>query len=164
MHAPFFAKACVCAPAYLCWKQTHGHFVQIGSTDPSWFDRHGKEIPRDELMHGDYQQYRVCDEFGMVPELSHALSMLNARYSDCGYTIIMLAGDEWGNQTMEEVAREYFLAHPDCQFVSVHEHAGWYLGFRRDGSIWSTANDMARLSNRYPLPDRGCEGEVRRTS
>lgn len=69
-----------------------------------------------------------------------------------GYSIIHLADDEWGNETMLRVALEYFGEHPDVAFVEVYEHAGWYLGFRRDGTIWSTANDMARPKGPYPNP------------
>ena len=68
---------------------------------------------------------------------------------ECGnpantYIEIRLADSEWGNETMRKVAEEYFAAHPEIQFVEVYEHGGWYLGFRRDGTIWATANTEAR--------------------
>lgn len=68
------------------------------------------------------------------------------------YALIHLADDEWGNETMWRVAKEFFDAHPECEFVEVSEHAGWYLGYRRDGSTWSTANDMAVLQQPRPYP------------
>lgn len=71
-----------------------------------------------------------------------------------GYDIVHLADDEWGNAKMLEVADEYFRDHPDCQFVLVYEHAGWSLGFCRDLSVWSSANDMAVLNpSSHPTGD-----------
>ncbi len=61
------------------------------------------------------------------------------------YDLIYLADHEYGNDTMRKVAEQHFADHPAVQFVWVIEHAGWRLGFRRDGSIWSTANDQAVL-------------------
>ena len=69
-----------------------------------------------------------------------------------GYVNIQLADDEWGTPLMEKVAEEFFAEHQDVEFVHVREHAGWALGFRRDGSIWSTANDEAALSTPLPQP------------
>ncbi len=66
------------------------------------------------------------------------------------YDMVHLADDEWDNDTMQRVAEEWFQDHPDCQFVYVHEHAGWFLGYRRDLSIWCTANDMARCEGTRP--------------
>jgi hypothetical protein len=63
------------------------------------------------------------------------------------YHCIHLAINEWGNEVMRKIAMEYFENNPVLQFVEIYEHAGWYLGFRRDGSIWSTANDMAVLDH-----------------
>ena len=68
------------------------------------------------------------------------------------YDTIKLGRGEYGNLLMRQVADEYFHANPGCQFVLVHEHGGWFLGFRRDGSIWSTANDAARITG--PMPTR----------
>jgi hypothetical protein len=78
--------------------------------------------------------------------------------------IIHLADNEWGNEVMWQVALDWFGDHPDCEFVEVYEHAGWYLGFRRDGGVWCTANDMARCKG--PFPPRGYEfgPSVRRQS
>lgn len=64
------------------------------------------------------------------------------------YDTINLAPDEWGNETMRQIAEEHFAKFPDVQFVEVHEHGGWWLGYRRDGSIWSTANDAAALDSK----------------
>ena len=61
------------------------------------------------------------------------------------YDTIHMADNEWGNTLMEQIAAVWFANHPQCQFVLIHEHAGWSLGFRRDMSIWTTANDMAVL-------------------
>lgn len=61
------------------------------------------------------------------------------------YAQVCLGDDEWGNQLMQQVAEQFFADNPSCMFVQMIEHAGWALGFRRDGSIWSTANDMAVL-------------------
>lgn len=68
----------------------------------------------------------------------------------CRVPMIYLADNEWGNETMWKVAQEWFAEHPDCHFVEIHEHAGWYLGFRRDGGVWCTANDMARCNGPFP--------------
>ena len=67
------------------------------------------------------------------------------------YDLIHLSDDEWGNETMKRIAMEHFASDPSCQFVEVYEHAGWFLGFRRDGSIWTTANDMA-IGDNGPRP------------
>jgi hypothetical protein len=75
--------------------------------------------------------------------------------------VIHLNDDEWGNKTMERVSKEYFDAEPSCNFVEVYEHGGWFLCWRRDGSIWGTANDMAVLKKSQPTPIR-CERSIRR--
>ena len=61
------------------------------------------------------------------------------------YAQVCLGDNEWGNELMQQVAMEFFADNPSCMFVQVIEHAGWQLGWRRDGSIWTTANDMAVL-------------------
>lgn len=67
------------------------------------------------------------------------------------FDVIQLADREYGNTLMREVAMEHLRVHPTLQFVEVREHAGWYLGYRRNGSIWTTANDGARLEpGAYP--------------
>ena len=48
---------------------------------------------------------------------------------------------------MWDLASAHFESHPECQFVLVNETAGWMLGYRRDGSIWTTANDRAVLDS-----------------
>ena len=68
------------------------------------------------------------------------------------YDIIHLASDEWGNEKMKSIAQDHFAVTPDCDFVLVYEHAGWMLGYRRDLSIWGTANDQARLERPEPRP------------
>ena len=77
---------------------------------------------------------------------------MDLKHTPTGYAIIHLDAHEWNNDTMWRVASEYFELHPECQFVEVYEHAGWHLGFRRDRSLWSTANDTARLSVPRPQP------------
>ena len=62
------------------------------------------------------------------------------------YDWIFLADDEWGSDTMREIAEAHFAEHPELDFVEVHEHAGWFLGYHRSGAIVSTANDSAVLS------------------
>jgi hypothetical protein len=59
---------------------------------------------------------------------------------------IFLGPREWGNELMKNVAEEAFAADPSLDAVEVHEHAGWYLTFLRDGTIVGTANDQAQLS------------------
>ncbi|HXJ56963.1 MAG TPA: hypothetical protein VNU68_09885 [Verrucomicrobiae bacterium] len=79
------------------------------------------------------------------------------------YDTIKLASGEYGNLLMRQVADEYFRANPGCRFVLVHEHGGWFLGYRRDGSIWTTANDAAVLHKGQPFPTRFSGTTVRRT-
>jgi len=67
---------------------------------------------------------------------------------------INLADDEWGNELMGQVAREYANQHRDYWplAVEVYEHAGWFLSYLfgapgiEDGAICGTANDAASLS------------------
>jgi len=61
------------------------------------------------------------------------------------YDKIRLASNEWGSPLMREIAQAHFAGHPDCRFVLVHEHGGWWLGYRRDLTIWCSANDAAVL-------------------
>ena len=44
---------------------------------------------------------------------------------------------------MRQVAREAFATDASLDAVQVHEHAGWYLTFLRDGTVVGTANDQA---------------------
>lgn len=78
-----------------------------------------------------------------------------------GYDMIHLADHEWGNSIMEEVARQWFADHSDCQFVEVREHAGWFLCWRRDMTCWGTANDMANIKP-GPTPTGGLNRVCRR--
>ncbi len=67
---------------------------------------------------------------------------------------ICLADNEWGNETMGRVAREYADQHREARplIVCVYEHAGWFLSYLfgapgiEDGAICGTANDAASLS------------------
>ena len=78
------------------------------------------------------------------------------------YAIIHLADNEWGNDTMQKVAEEYFTANPSAEFVQVLEHGGWHLGYRRDLTIWTTANDGATCKGTRP---KGYSGlTIRRVS
>ena len=70
------------------------------------------------------------------------------------YDTIRLKEDEWGNETMAKVAKEYFMLNPDIDYVLVHEHAGWFLGYRRDGTCWATANDCAKVDGPFPTRAR----------
>lgn len=65
--------------------------------------------------------------------------------TDRVYDTLYLAPSEHGTDRMRELAQEYFDRHPACEFLEVHEHGGWFIGYRRDGSIWDTANTTAGL-------------------
>lgn len=73
------------------------------------------------------------------------------------YDVVHLAPAEWGNEVMRAVAEEWFAARPGCGFVLVHEHGGWALGYRRDGSIWVSANDGAVIRGTCPARYSGVE-------
>lgn len=148
------------AQAWVCWTMERGHFVRFGSR---FYDRFGQEIEGEKLHWRGEQAYRTRHELGLIESLEDALEWLRARYADCGYEMIYLADHEWGNQLMEQIAMEHFAANPECQFVHVYEHAGWHLGFRRDRSIWTTANDMAVLTQGLPYPEHGCQRWIRRS-
>ena len=158
------AYCVICLPAYICYQQSRGCFVQVGQGEmASWYDHEGNEIDRSGLFYcGDRPAFRTIQELGMVDDVQYAVRCMNARYTHCGETWIFLADNEWGNRLMEQVAQEHFEANPECQFVMVHEHAGWALGFRRDMSCYSTANDMAALSKPRPQPTLGVERVIRR--
>ena len=79
------------------------------------------------------------------------------------YDQIHLADDEWDSGTMARIAAEHFDTHPACQFVLVYEHAGWFLGYRRDLTIWTTANDCAVLDG-GPRPERWSGVCIRRNN
>jgi len=51
--------------------------------------------------------------------------------------------DQWGNRTMQRLAEQAFRDFPEAELVRVIEHAGWFLVFRRDGSVVHSANDCA---------------------
>lgn len=63
---------------------------------------------------------------------------------------VRLADNEWGNFLMGEVASEWFHDHPDCKFVHIYEHGGWFLTYHRSGSIVGTANDLAVMDPNRP--------------
>jgi len=147
-----------CRPARVCW-HNYRPILQIGQGDEAeWFDREGNRIDRDELYCYGQPMFHEGIELGFVPDMDEGLALLQVRYSAAGYDTIYLASNEWGNQVMQRIAEEHFRDNPDCEFVEVYEHAGWHLGFRRDGSIWCTANDAARLERPWPQPT-GLDGK-----
>jgi hypothetical protein len=80
---------------------------------------------------------------------------------------IYLGPTEWGNELMEQVAREAFADDTSLDAVQVNEHGGWYLTFLREGTIVGTANDQAHLcdkANRFLKSIYGyvSAGEIRR--
>ncbi len=82
--------------------------------------------------------------------------------ADKSYDIVHLTADEydptfWTDHRMAKVAKEHFAAHPDCQFGEANEPGCWRLGHRRDGSIWSTANDAAKITGPRPTMFSGIE-------
>ena len=94
--------------------------------------------------------------------------LIHAHQADCPDCLSLKAAvincteAQWGNDTMRRLAEHHFKVYQLCQFVLVQEHGGWSLGFRRDGSYWSSANDCATLDNgpqpaayshRYEYPD-----------
>lgn len=148
------------ACAWVCWNMDRSYFVRYGDR---FVARDGSEISAARLHGADGQQwFRTIHELGVVESVEDALAWLDARYVDCGYDMIHLADNEWGNELMQQIAMEHFSQHPDCQFVEVREHAGWFLCWRRDMSCWGTANDMARLRQPLPIPVRGMVRQVRR--
>ena len=134
----------------------------VNGRGPELFERNGQqaELPPYLDVAGHAQRYGRL--LGNVETVADGLALLDERYPAVGYVTIHLADDEWGNEKMRQVADGYFQQHPDCQFVHVCEHAGWHLGFRRDGSIWTTANDMADMRDCYPQPALGCQETIRR--
>jgi hypothetical protein len=149
-------------PAQVCW-HNYKPILQVGHHEEAeWFDRDGNQIDRDTLYFHDRKMFHEGVELGYVQNVSEGLCLLQSRYSAAGYDMLYLASNEWGNVVMAQIAQEHFAAHPDCEFVEVHEHAGWYLGYRRDGTIWSTANDCARLRDPWPRPAGLSGKEIRR--
>ena len=161
-------------PVYLCWNHAFQHFIQVGQgPGAAWFQRDGSPInetdlypyrAKEEFRESDLWNsswFRTIGELGLM-DRDEALQMLDERLPQVGYPVIFMGDSEYGNEAMQQVADEWFDEHPDEQFVEVYEHGGWFLGFRRDGSIWSTANDMAQLTKVWPQPANGCTGEVRR--
>ena len=60
--------------------------------------------------------------------------------------LIHCSDSEWGNETMERLAKKCFADDPSIDIVEVYEHAGWHLSWARPGHIVGTANDMAMFS------------------
>lgn len=64
---------------------------------------------------------------------------------------IYLADNEWGNELMQEVAKEAFSTHEGQLspfVVDVREHAGWFLQYTlidKKMVVVGTANDMANF-------------------
>ncbi len=80
---------------------------------------------------------------------------------------IFLGANERGNDLMRQVAREAFATDASLDAVEVHEHAGWYLTFLRDGTVVGTANDQAQLDDKATsflgsIYGYECAGEIRR--
>lgn len=149
--------AAVSWPAYVCWTYGRGYCVKLGAhSDAEFFDHEGNQIAVSE-----YDNIKVVAELGLCESVDMAVRQMNAKWRPVGYVRLYLAHYEWGNELMRKVAQEWFDTHPDCEFVHVTEHAGWHLGFRRDGSVWSTANDMAHMDD-GPVPTLGCTCYVRR--
>jgi len=80
------------------------------------------------------------------------------------FDIVHVAENEWDHEdgACKRAAREHFEAYADAKFVLVDEHAGWFLGYRRDLTIWCTANDRATLEQPSPKPTRYSGRTVRR--
>ena len=68
------------------------------------------------------------------------------------FDCIFLADNEWGSPLMAEIAAEWFKNNPDCNFVYVHEHAGWHLMFHRSGQCVGSANELAGFPADRPRP------------
>jgi len=65
--------------------------------------------------------------------------------------------------TLLETLRERARRNPYSKFfAAVHEHGGWWLGYCRDGSIWSTANDGATIPPTQARPARFSGRTIRR--
>lgn len=156
-------------PASICWNMEHGYMLQVGDGDDrEWFDLDGDQIDRSALLweiDGKvHETFKVARSLGHFDNVSDALARLYTFYSPHGYDIINLAGDEWGNETMRRVAREHFEANADCIFCEIREHAGWHLSFRRDLSIWGTANDRAVFDKPWPRPAYWSDRHIIRTT
>jgi len=59
---------------------------------------------------------------------------------------IHLGPKEYGNELMNRVARQAFETYPTADKVTVYEHGGWWLSYRRDMEVVGTANDCAVFS------------------
>lgn len=68
------------------------------------------------------------------------------------YDVVRCSHRQWELAMMRALARLHFDVHPECNFVRVQEHAGWFLGWTRDGQIWSTANGHAYIDPSVPRP------------
>ena len=143
-------------PAHICWSYERGYFVQWGDDESAeWFDMAGERIDRSKLFWSfdGSAQFRVIRlNIGCYDCAHCAVERATEFYSPAGYDMIYLEDNEWGNETMRRVCEEHFSQNPNCQFIECHEHGGWWLGFRRDGSVWSTANDMAQFDQPWPQP------------
>ena len=137
----------------ICWSMSRGYFLRFGT---DYYDRD------DIASLSEWERPRELSTFS-ADDLAGAQAVLEQRYPDSAPLFVYLADNEWGNETMRTIAAEAFAQDAALQFVEVHEHAGWYLGFRRNLSIYCTANDMARLEQRYPQPgNNGTRGSIRR--
>ena len=67
------------------------------------------------------------------------------------WDLIRCTSTQYNNVVMKALAMRHFYENPDCQFVWVWEHGGWDLGFRRDGSIFRSANEAGVIAgNAFP--------------
>ena len=58
------------------------------------------------------------------------------------------ARNEWGNETMQDIAKRRFEEDASIDIVEVWEHGGWHLSWNRDLIVVGTANDMAQFSRK----------------
>lgn len=121
--------------------------------------------PGDKVQVTDHRRYHGCvltllriEAEGLHRDGRYVCARTNGEVhvASCApvrtYDLVHLADDEWGNDLMEQVAREWFAQHPQCEFVEVHEHAGWWLGYHRSMVIVGTANSSALLPADRPRP------------
>jgi hypothetical protein len=73
--------------------------------------------------------------------------MKTTRNKTMNRVFIHLGTKEYGNQIMETVARETFAAYTTADKVTIYEHGGWWLSYRRDMQVVGTANDCAVFSD-----------------
>lgn len=148
-------------PAAIVSHAEHHLVLMWGHTDDSktFFHHKGRELPKGDFFRENpvaaYPCYRVVSLLGSFETVAEALAALNSRYVQATYAELHMPQGVYGGEAMQAAARAFFEAHSELQFVLVHEHGGWHLGYRRDLTIWCTANDQATLSVPYPQPALG---------